>query len=72
MAINEELRPLSRDRAREIMAAGHSGHHTGSDGRKAWRQLLTQEELAAVQRYFMQEAPGCWSFNDVIRESARD
>jgi len=69
--IREDMRPISRERAVEILINGHDGYHTGCDGRKAYRQLLTDDELHATQRYFVQEAPGSWSFNDVIRECAR-
>lgn len=71
MSIYEPMRPLSKDRAQEILDNGHDGWGTGCDGRKDYRQLLTQGELAAVQRYFIQEAPGSWCFNDVIRNCAR-
>jgi hypothetical protein len=68
---NAEPLPLSPDRAREIMAAGHDGWHTGCDGRKPWRYYLTPTEGLAVSRYWQNEAPGCASFNDVIRRCAK-
>lgn len=67
----EELRPLSRDRARHILSEGHDGFGCGSDGRKDYRQLLVGDELFHVQKFWQQDAPGSWSFNDVIRECAR-
>lgn len=69
--IYERCRPLSRKRAKEVLANGHDGFGTGSDGVKDYRQLLTREELVRVQEYFLKEAPGSWSFNDVIRKCSQ-
>lgn len=67
----EELRPLSRERAAAVLAAGHDGFGTGCNGRKDYRQLLEGDELFLVSKFWQQDAPGSWSFNDVIRECAR-
>lgn len=64
-------RPITKARAQEVLEKGHDGYGTGCDGRKDYRQLLTQQELRAVQHYFVHRAPGSWSFNDIIRACAK-
>lgn len=71
MKFFEELRPLPRDRAAEILAEGHDGFGCGCDGKKDYRQLLSGDELFLVSRFWQQDAPGDWSFNDVLRQCAR-
>ena len=60
------LRPISRERARAIVARGRESLRASN-----LRQYLTSDEEAAVARFWRQSAPGSWSFNDVIRECAR-
>ncbi len=69
--IFEELRPLSRERAAEVLANGHDGYGTGCNGKKDYRQLLEGDELFHISKFWQQDAPGSWSFNDVIRRCAR-
>jgi hypothetical protein len=68
---SDEPLPLTQERAREILALGYDGWHTGCDGRKPYRYFLTGEEGLAVSRYWQNEAPGFASFNDVIRRCAQ-
>lgn len=67
----EELRPLTRERAAAVLATGRNGYGCGCDGKKDYRQLLQGDELFSVSKFWQQDAPGSWSFNDVIRNCAR-
>lgn len=58
--------PLPRERAAEIVA-NVKGRLTGPE----YRAQMTGAEIKAVNLYWMDHAPGSWSFNDVVRACAK-
>ena len=65
-SIPNDQRPITRERAQAVMEQGRK-HLLNQN----LRRFLTEDEEAAVQRYWQRVAPAHWSFNTVIRECAR-
>lgn len=68
-SINEKHRPLSRQRAREIVTLAEQDRDAFGWPRYS-RQISSDEQLA-IREYWREHAPGCWSQNDVLRQCAK-
>jgi hypothetical protein len=59
----EAHRPLSKERAREIIAAQPGNHYSS---------VMTPAEYATCRSFLFDHCPGSWNFNSVVRACAKD